>query len=88
MNLTTIIIQRITHAFDRTFDYAFDESNVCGSHANAGTQERLNPDVTSMWRGGGREGGREVGRRKVGRGWRRGRGKWRGRGRDYDIVVL
>ena len=50
VNLTTIIIQRITHAFDRTFDCAFDKSNVCGSHANAGTLEQLTPDVMSMWR--------------------------------------
>ena len=31
VNLTIIIIQRITHAFDCTFD----KSNVCGSHSNA-----------------------------------------------------
>ena len=30
VNLTIVIIQRITHAFD----CAFDKSNVCGSHAN------------------------------------------------------
>ena len=35
VNLTIIIIQRITHAFDCTFDCAFDKSNVCGSHSNA-----------------------------------------------------
>ena len=31
VNLTIIIIQRITHAFD----CAFNKSNVCGSHSNA-----------------------------------------------------
>ena len=31
VNLTIILIQRITHAFD----CAFDKSNVCGSHSNA-----------------------------------------------------
>ena len=35
VNLTIIIIQRITHAFDCTFDCAFDKSNVCGSQSNA-----------------------------------------------------
>ena len=50
MNLTIIIIQRITRAFDRTVDCAFDKSNICGSHANAGMLERLTPDVTSMWK--------------------------------------
>ena len=35
VNLTIIIIQRITYAFDCTFGCAFDKSNVCGSHANA-----------------------------------------------------
>ena len=30
----TIIIQRITRAFDCTFDSAYDKSNVCGSHSN------------------------------------------------------
>ena len=35
VNLTIIMIQRITHAFDSTFDCAFDKSNVCGSHSNA-----------------------------------------------------
>ena len=35
VNLTIIIFQRITHAFDRIFDCAFDKSNVCGSHSNA-----------------------------------------------------
>ena len=34
-NLTIIIIQRITHAFDWAFACAFDKSNVCGSHSNA-----------------------------------------------------
>ena len=52
VNLTITIIQRIKYAFDRTFDCALDKSNVCGSHANAnaGTLERLNPEVTSMWK--------------------------------------
>ena len=35
VNLTIIIIQRITYAFDFTFDCAFDKLNVCGSHSNA-----------------------------------------------------
>ena len=35
VNLTIIIIQRITHAFDCASDCAFDKSNVCGSHSNA-----------------------------------------------------
>ena len=34
VNLTIIIIQRIMHAFDCTFDWTFDKSNVCGSHSN------------------------------------------------------
>ena len=41
VNLTMIIIQRITHAFD----CAFDTSNVCGSHSNAnvcGTHSNAN----------------------------------------------
>ena len=35
VNQTIIIIQRIMHAFDCAFDFAFDKSNVCGSHSNA-----------------------------------------------------
>ena len=35
VNLTIIIIQIITHAFDRAFDCTFDKSNDCGSHSNA-----------------------------------------------------
>ena len=35
VNLTIIIIQRITHVFDCAFGCAFDKSNVCGSHSNA-----------------------------------------------------
>ena len=35
VNLTIIVIQRITHAFDCTFDCAFDKSNVSGSHSKA-----------------------------------------------------
>ena len=35
VNLTIIIIQRIMHGFDCTFDCAFDKSNVCGSHSDA-----------------------------------------------------
>ena len=31
----TIIIQRITHAFECAFGCAFDKSHVCGSHSNA-----------------------------------------------------
>ena len=34
VNLTIIIIQRITHAFDCAYGCAFDKSNVCGSHSN------------------------------------------------------
>ena len=59
VNLTIIIIQRITRAFDRTVDCAFDKSNICGSHANAGMLERLTPDVTVE---GVREGGKWRGR--------------------------
>ena len=48
VNLTIILIQRITHAFH----CAFDKSNVCGSHANAsvlGTHSYAN-SFTISWR--------------------------------------
>ena len=35
VNLTIIIIQRITHAFDCAFGSAFDKLNVFWSHSNA-----------------------------------------------------
>ena len=35
VNLTIIVIQRITHAFACEFDCAFDKSNLCESHSNA-----------------------------------------------------
>ena len=52
VNLTIIIIQRITHAFEQAFDCAFDKSNVCGSHSNAnviGTHSNAN-EFTIKWR--------------------------------------
>ena len=66
MNLTTIIIQRITHAFDRTFDCAFQMFV-----GRMQMLERLTPDVTSIWREGGREGGRQGGKAR----WREGEGR-------------
>ena len=52
VNLTIIIIQRITHAFDYTFNCAFDKSNVCGSHSNAnanvqGTHSNANANANA-----------------------------------------
>ena len=35
VNLTIIIIKRITHTFDCAYGCAFGKSNVCGSHSNA-----------------------------------------------------
>ena len=50
VNLTIIIIQRITQAFD----FAFDKSNVCGSHSSAnanvyGTHSNANA-LKRLWR--------------------------------------
>ena len=56
VNLTIIIIQRITHAFDYTFNCAFDKSNVCGSHSNAnanvqGTHSNANANALNiLWK--------------------------------------
>ena len=75
VNLTTIIIQRITHAFDRTFDCAFQMFV-----GRMQMLERPTPDVTSIWREGGREGGR-VGRWEGGREERREGGR-EGEGRE------
>ena len=45
VNLTIIIIQRITHAFDCAFGCAFDKTNVCGSHSNTNTMSKVRIQV-------------------------------------------
>ena len=58
MNLTIINIQRITHAFDRTFVNLINQTFV----GRMQMLERLSPDGKSIGREGGREGDREGGR--------------------------
>ena len=77
VKLTIINIQRITHAFDRTFVNLINQIFV--GRMQMQMLERLNLDGTSIGREGGREGKREGGRergregkRERGRRWREG----------------